>query len=377
MMPWEKVTEMSLKLEFVRFAQQDNEPFRALCKRFKISTKTGYKILHRYNEMGEDGLKEQSRRPKNSPNKTSYCIESKVLELRTQKPFWGARKIRAYLRNNKESELPAVSTISEILSRNGLIQPDSERPVKAFERFEHKQPNDLWQIDFKGNFAMQKKRCHPLTVLDDHSRFSLGLRACTTEKASVVKSHFIDIFEEYGLPYRINFDNGTPWASVNSRFMRFTELSLWLIRLGVNVSFSKIKRPQTNGKIERFHLTLKKELLQNHFFWDAREAQKYFDEWRASYNFERPHEAMKLLPPASRYKPSSRKYPDVLPNIEYWPTDIVRHVNKAGNISYENKKIFISEGLKGLPIALRVKENDHFDVYFCRQKITSLDLKMY
>ncbi len=376
-MPWEKVTEMSLKLEFVRFAQQNIEPFRALCKRFKISTKTGYKILHRYRELGEDGLKEQSRRPKNSPNKTSDCVESKVMKLRIQKPFWGARKIRAYLKNAGALELPAVSTISEILSRNGLIQSDVERPDKAFERFEHKKPNDLWQIDFKGNFAMQNKRCHPLTVLDDHSRFSLGLRACTNEKASVVKSHFIDIFQEYGLPYRINFDNGTPWASVNCRFMRFTELSLWLIRLGVNISFSKIKRPQTNGKIERFHLTLKKELLQNHFFWDVREAQKYFDEWRACYNFERPHEAIKLQPPATRYRPSSRVYPEVLPNIEYWPNDIIRHVNKAGNISYENKKIFISEGLRGLPIALREKNDDKFDVYFCRQKITSIDLRKY
>lgn len=377
MMPWEKVTEMSLKLEFIHFAQQNNESFRALCKRFKISTKTGYKLLNRYQEFGEDGLVERSRRPKSNRNKTSDHIELKVLSLRSKKPYWGARKIRAYLNNNGETEIPAISTITEILNRNGLIKQDIDRPAKAFERFEHNQPNDLWQIDFKGNFPMQRKRCHPLTVLDDHSRFSLGLRACTNEKASVVKSHFIDIFEEYGLPYRINFDNGSPWASITSRFNRFTELSLWLVRLGINVSFSRVRRPQTNGKIERFHLTLVRELLQHKFFWDVKEAQMSFDEWRMSYNFERPHEAINLQPPSSRYRPSARKYSDVLPNIEYWPNDVIRQVNLAGNISYQNKKIFIGEGLKGLPIALRERNDDKMDIYFCNQKIVSIDLKNY
>lgn len=377
MMPWEKVTEMSLKLEFIRFALLKHEPFKVLCSRFKISPKTGYKLLHRYHKDGEDGLLEKSRRPKVNPNKTTTQIESKILNLRSEKPFWGARKIKAYLANNGNNQTPALSTITEILKRHGLINKDMNKPAKAFERFEHAQPNDLWQIDFKGNFPMQKEQCHPLTILDDHSRFSLGLRACCNEKASIVKSHFIEVFEEYGLPYRINFDNGSPWAAVRSRFHRFTELSIWLIRLGINVSFSKIRRPQTNGKIERFHQTLKRELLDHRFFWDVSDAQKSFDIWRMAYNFERPHEAINLQPPSTRYKPSLRKYSSILPSIEYWPNDIVRKVDRVGKISYENRKIFVGEVLRGLPVALREISDDQYDIFFFNQKIISIDLKSY
>lgn len=375
-MPWEKVTEMSLKLEFIRFALQENEPFTTLCRRFKISPKTGYKLLHRYQEFGEAGLSEKSRRPLSSPNKTKDDIEKRILQIRLQKPCWGGRKIRAYLSNQDEKNLPSTSTITDILNRNGLIEKKC-LPQKAFERFEHKKPNDLWQIDFKGHFPMQRGRCHPLTVLDDHSRFSIGLRACKTESAIIVKSHFIGLFEEYGLPYRINFDNGTPWASVKSRFSRFTELSLWLIRLGIHISYSQIRRPQTNGKIERFHQTLKKELLQYNYFWNTKHAQKYFDEWRMEYNFERPHEAINLKPPASRYKMSPRKYPEVLPEIKYRPSDIIRHVDAGGKISYQNRKIFISEGLKHMPVALREHESGIFNIYFCDQKIISININDY
>lgn len=375
-MPWKKVTEMSLKLEFIRFAIQAAEPFSALCHRFKISPKTGYKLLHRYQEHGEAGLEEKSRRPLSSPNKTKEAVEKRILQIRLEKPCWGGRKIRAYLSNQGEKNLPSTSTITDILNRNGLIEK-KDLPTKAFERFEHKKPNDLWQIDFKGHFSMQRGRCHPLTVLDDHSRFSLGLRACKSESADVVKAHFIGIFEEYGLPYRINFDNGTPWASVKSRFTRLTELSLWLVRLGIHVSYSQIKRPQTNGKIERFHQTLKKELLQYQHFWDIKDAQKHFDKWRIEYNFERPHEAINLNTPASRYKMSSRKYPLSLPEIEYRPSDIVRHVDAGGQISYKNKKIFIGEGLKYMPVGLREQEGGVFNIFFCAQKIVSIDINDY
>lgn len=375
-MPWKKVTEMSLKLEFIQFALQDLEPFIVLCRRFKISPKTGYKLLHRYKEFGEVGLEEKSRRPLSSPNKTNDDIEKKILDVRLRKPCWGGRKIRAYLLGQEVKDLPSTSTITDILKRNGLIKK-TDIPEKALERFEHKQPNDLWQIDFKGHFSMHHGRCHPLTVIDDHSRFSIGLRACKSEKSVIVKSHLIDFFEEYGLPYRINFDNGTPWASVKSRFTHFTELSLWLIRLGIHVSYSKIRRPQTNGKIERFHQTLKKELLQYNYFLGIKEAQQHFDKWRMEYNFERPHEAINLKPPASRYKMSRRKYPKTLPEIEYRSNDIVRYVDAGGKISYQNKKIFISEGLKYMPVALRPVTEKNLNIYFCDQKIISIDLESY
>lgn len=372
-MPWEKVTEMSLKLEFIQFALNQTEPFTTLCKRFKISTKTGYKLLNRYHEFGQAGLQEQSRRPLSSPNKTTERIEEKILAVRKKKPYWGGRKIRAYLANLGQPSLPATSTITDILNRHGLIK-DNDKPSKAFERFEHSQPNDLWQIDFKGHFPMHRQRCHPLTILDDHSRFSLGLKACLNESKMIVQEHFISVFEEYGLPFRINFDNGTPWAAIKSGKRYLTELSLWLIRLGIQVSYSRIKRPQTNGKIERFHQTLKKELLQYQYYLNLDDAQKSFDKWRLEYNFERPHEALNLKTPGSRYCMSTRRYPEKLPEIEYRSTDIIRKVDVSGRISYQNKKIFIGEGFKHMPVGLRETSGDVLSIYFCHQKVVSINL---
>jgi transposase InsO family protein len=375
-MPWIKVTKMSLKREFIQFALQESEPFTTLCKRFKITAKTGYKLLHRYQTEGEAGLNERSRRPLSSPLKTLASLEKKILEIRKNKPYWGGRKIRAFLLTKEKQNIPSTSTITDILKRNGLINK-KDLPEKALERFEHIRPNDLWQIDFKGHFQMHRGRCHPLTVLDDHSRFSIGLRACTEESARTVKRHFIEIFEEFGLPYRMNFDNGSPWASVTSRFHRFTELSLWLIRLGIKVSYSRIRRPQTNGKLERFHQTLKKELLQYHYFFGVKDAQKHFNKWRMEYNFERPHEGINLQTPILRYQFSQRKYPTTLKEIEYRTTDIVRKVDAGGIISYQGKKIFIGEGLRHLPVALRPSSGQKINIYFCDQKIMLIDLKKY
>lgn len=372
-MPWNEVTKMSLKLEFVRFVMQGKETFSDLCKRFKISRKTGYKILNRYNEHGEAGLVELSRRPHSCPTQTNTVLEEKITKLREKKPYWGGRKIRAYLNEHGEKNLPAESTISDILRRHGLITK-KDTPEKGFERFEHKKPNDLWQVDFKGHFEMHRGRCHPLTVLDDHSRYSIALRACNSENGDIVKRHFIDIFEEHGLPYRINFDNGSPWASVSSRYYKFTVFTLWLIRLGVQVSYSKIRRPQTNGKLERFHRTLKSELLQYHHFLNLADAQEHFDPWRLEYNHERPHESLGLKSPMTRYEFSNRQYRDELPPIEYRITDIVRRVDAAGKISFNSKKIFIGEALRYLPVGLREKEGDKFDIYFCNQKLLSFDV---
>jgi transposase InsO family protein len=375
MMPWNEVTKMSLKLEFVRFALKHEVPFSRLCRRFKISRKTGYKLLQRYAEEGESGLSDHSRRPLSSPIKTTSEIEKKIIDLRQLKPSWGSRKIHAYLENKGAKNLPALSTITDILRRNNLIVK-RDVPPKAFERFEHVSPNDLWQVDFKGHFAIRTGRCHPLTILDDHSRYSIGLKACRGENTKTVKKHFIEVFEEFGLPFRMNFDNGTPWASSTSKHFRFTELTFWLLRLGIQVSFSKIRRPQTNGKLERFHRTLKSEVLQYEYFWNLKSAQKRFDAWRFEYNHERPHEAIDLKSPVSRYKCSSRLYPADLPDIEYRDTDIIRSVDAGGKISYQNKKIFISEGLKYLPVALRESEG-LIGIYFCHQKLLSINLEDY
>lgn len=247
---------------------------------------------------------------------------------------------------------------------------------EALQRFEHEAPNDLWQMDFKGHFEFGQGRCHPLTVLDDHSRFSIGLKACANEKAPIVKDSLIDMFRCYGLPHRMNLDNGTPWASHIGGF-RYTSLSIWLIRIGIRVSFSRIYHPQTNGKDERFHRTLKAELLQFHYFKTLKEAQRYFDRWRQEYNFERPHEALKLDTPGKHYIPSKRSYPEKLPVIEYRDVDIVRKVDSVGKISFKNRDYFISEALRGEYVALRECHEDdgEYEIIFCNQRVTRIDLK--
>lgn len=372
-MPLKEVTKMSLKLEFITFAIKAEMPFTALCRRFNISRKTGYKLLKRYNEEGLTGLTDKSRARKHQTHKTPSSIEEKILAIRKAHPTWGGRMIHNFLLNKGESTVPAKSTITDILNRHGYINNECASKQKKCVRFEHELPNDLWQVDFKGHFPIRTGRCHPLTLLDDHSRFSLGLKACKNERADNVKRHFIEVFEEYGLPWRINFDNGTPWGSMQ-RSDRLTALSLWLIRLGIKVSFSKIRRPQTNGKIERFHLTLKNELLQFNYFWNIKETQRKFDEWRNEYNLERPHQALGMKPPISRYRMSERLYPQSLPPIIYRDTDVVRVVNKAGTISVKNKKFFVGEALYGLPIGLREEpEATKMAVYFCAQKIACID----
>lgn len=371
-MPWKEVTKMSSKLEFVKLASSKTAPFSHLCTRFGISRKTGYLLLNRYREEGLSGLEEKSKRPKNSPARTNVQLEEKVIGLRQRKRTWGGRKIRQWLLNQGEQDVPSASTITDILRRQGFISERESRQRKHYIRFEHESPNDLWQMDFKGHFEIGNGRCHPLTILDDHSRFSIGLKACDRETTPNVKNHLIDVFRNYGLPLRMNMDNGSPWATAKGNF-RYTALSIWLIRIGVKVSFSRIRHPETNGKDERFHRTLKDELLQFNYFKTCREAQKYFDIWRDEYNCERPHEALNLEVPINRYQISNRPYPEQIPTIEYRERDIVRKVDAAGKIGFKGNSYFLSEALRGEYIALRETSENIFDVIFCNQKMGTVN----
>ena len=372
MMPWQEVTRMSSKHEFVQLASSKTTSFSELCIRFGISRKTGYVLLNRYKEEGLPGLEERSRKPKNSPERTCVQLEEKVIELRLRKSTWGGRKIRKWLLNQGEPEVPAASTITDILRRHGYISESESSQRKHYIRFEHEHPNDLWQMDFKGHFEIANGRCHPLTILDDHSRYSIGLKACYRETTNTVKNHLIDVFRCYGLPRRMNMDNGSPWATAKGNF-RYTALSIWLIRIGIKVSFSRVRHPETNGKDERFHRTLKDELLQFNYFKTCKDAQKSFDIWRDEYNCERPHEALNLEVPIKRYQISNRAYPEHIPSIEYRERDIVRRVDAAGKIGFNGTSYFLSEALRGESIALRETSENIYDVIFCDQKMGTID----
>ena len=364
---------MSLKSEFVSLARTEGANVRELCRRYAISPPTGYRLLERYEREGKSGLLQRSRRPHHSPNRTTAELERAVLQVREAHPVWGGRTIRKVLQNNGYAHVPSPSTITAILHRNGCIV-ESERPRRDGQRFEHAHPNDLWQMDFKGHFPTGAGRCHPLTVLDDHSRFALGLQACANERTETVQGRLISIFRAYGMPERMLMDNGAPWG--NDAEHPRTPLTVWLLRLGIKVSHGRPYHPQTQGKEERFHRTLKAEVLQGKQFADLASCQEAFDRWRTVYNMERPHQALDLATPLSRYAPSPRCFPETLPPIEYGDGDLVRKVMAEGWVSFKGYAFKVGRALRGYPVALRpTREEGVWGVWFMTNPIVEVDLR--
>ena len=366
-MPWSEVTVRDQREEFVGLARQPDANVSELCRRFQISRKTGYKWLSR------DDLADRSRRPNNSPLRRPAELEAKVLAVRSKHRAWGGRKI-AHVLARDEGVLMAPSTANSVLRRHGLITPSASQAATAWHRFEHEAPNALWQIDFKGHFATDTGRCHPLTVLDDHSRFNVVLHALGNERRETVQHVLHGAFERYGLPERINADNGPPWGAPMEGAL--TALGVWLIRLGVKLSHSRPLHPQTNGKDERFHRTMSAEVLLGRRFKDLQDAQQHFSRWRHVYNFERPHQAIGMHTPGSRYSASPRSMPAKLPPVEYGPEDIVRRVGDGGRISVHGHKVRVGKALIGQHVALRSRadRDGEFDVYFCHHKLDVIDL---
>jgi len=372
-MSWQEVTTLTLRYEFVMFAQREDCNFASICKAFKISRKTGYKWLNRFIQSGDEGLLDLSRRPHHSPFKSVEAVETAIATLRESHPTWGGRKLKARLEDLGHQDVPAASTITAILRRKELLNPAESVKHTAFISFEHPNPNDLWQMDFKGHIPMQQGRCHPLTVLDDYSRFNIVLKACADEKTETVQNALTDSFRRYGLPNRMTMDNGSPWG--NDQFNGLTQLTAWLIRLGVNVSHSRPYHPQTQGKDERFHRTLKAEAIIGQQFENLAHCQLRFDEFRDIYNLERPHESLNMKTPVTRYQPSTRFYPETLPPIEYSPDDQVRKVQSKGEISFKGKIFIMPKALHGHPVALRPTNTDGtYSVYFCHQKLKEISL---
>jgi|SRR5436190_10276231 len=374
-MPWKKVTVMSQKEQFIEhYVKGDYGKFSHLCREFGISRKTGYKWVNRVHSFGTAGLKEANRRPKNSPSKTTQEIQELILNTRNLFPNWGGEKLRSYLISKGYRDLPNEKTISRILKRHGLITLEESEKHKPWKRFEHENPNDLWQMDFKGHFATLDGRCHPLTLLDDHSRFCLLIRSCCDEKNQTVQEALITVFREYGLPLRMTMDNGPPWGY--SGVQNHTTLTAWLIRIGIIVSHSRPNHPQTQGKLERFHRTLKLELLSRYQFSDLAQAQEGFDWYKHLYNEIRPHASLMGEVPSSRYCRSERNYPEDLKPIVYDEKLIVRKVQQGGLISFKGKEYRIGGAFYGHPVGLKEgEEEDLFDVYFCHQKIVKIDIK--
>lgn len=375
-MPWNEVTVMSLRKEFIMFALAEGSNISELCRRFDISRKTGYKWIQRFLAEGNHGLADRSRRPKTSPHQTAKHMEQAVVSIRKQHPAWGGRKINRRLNDLGWGDVPAASTITAILKRRTLIDPIESLKHRPWQYFEAEAPNDLWQMDFKGHFETHKGRCHPLTVLDDHSRYALGLRACENETGATVKLNLTEIFGHCGLPKKMLMDNGSPWGSDQQH--PYTPLTVWLIRQGIVILHSGAYHPQTLGKDERFHRTLKAEVGQYCIGLDLPQCQRRFDDWRDVYNFQRPHDSLQGQVPASRYRPSTRRFQQKLPPIEYGPDDQVRKVQHGGKVSFKNKDYRISKAFRSEYVALRPTQTDGvWDVFFYNQKINQIDMRTH
>ena len=362
-----------IRQEFVSLALKEGVNRRELCRRFGISPATGYKWINR----SEEGFSDRSRRPKSSPLRTHGEIEQLVIDLRVEHSAWGGRKLRRRLVDLGHFGVPSASTITEILRRHNVLGARAG-VVRDWQRFERETPNELWQMDYKGHFDMGGAgRCHPLTLIDDHSRYSIGIFACTNELRVTVQAHLTDVFRRFGIPDCILCDNGSPWGtSGGGNLARLTKLKVWLMRVGVSMHNGAPYHPETQGKLERFHRSLKAEALQGRPPADLAVWQSRFDAFRRTYNHERPHESLDDAVPASRYKPSLRAFPEVLLEPEYSHEDAVRRVQKGGEVHYKGRVLKLSDALEGQIVGLRPGlEDGVLEVRFFRAIVAQVNLR--
>lgn len=349
-MPWKENTLESIRYQFVAEIEQKNESFSSLCRKYGITRKTGYKWYNRYKE-GEV-LSDRSKRPFHTPNKISNDIEVEIINMRKQYPYWGARKIKKVMQNQGFKELPSVTTFTNVFRRNEQISKEEIEKRKHYTRFEKDFPNEMWQMDFKGQFLMLDGQtyCYPLTIKDDNSRMGIATVAMDNQKTQGVKEALIKAFKEYGVPNSILSDNGKPWG--DSKLRAYTGFDVWLMEHGILPIHCRMKHPQTQGKCENFNKILKNELLKYENFHTLEEAQNRFDKWLYQYNNIRPHEALNMDTPIQHYEKSSKKYIENVSDYNYSEDAIILKVSISGYIRINKKPHFLSEGFKGKYVAL-------------------------
>ena len=353
-MPWEDKTVEELRKEFAE-AAKGSDNFSALCREFGITRKTGYKWVERY-EANEE-LSDKSKTPFHIANRTPPDIEEMIISMRIDNPAWGAKKIKAIL--EREGVLmPCTKTVNNILNRYGCITPEESAKHKAFIRYEKDNCNEMWQTDFKGEFLMaDRKYCYPLNIFDDCSRF-LIMTAPGLSTANMVIPTFKKAFYEYGMPESVLSDNGAQFAGFRQGFTQFEK---WLMNHNVLPIHGRFKHPQTQGKIERMHRTMKNELLKHTVIENIEDANIKLQMWRDKYNNLRPHEALGMRCPAEVYIPSNRTYNDTVKPYEYGGQYHVIKVNSWGYVRFDKWQIYLSETMINEHIEFR--PNPHGDSF--------------
>ncbi len=372
-MPWKEKTVEEQRGEFVKKAAMHEKSFSALCREFGISRPTGYKWLRR--QAAGEGLQDRSRAPGKRPGKTAAAMEAVILEHRRKEPALGAVKIRRMLENEGYESIPCASTINAVLKRNGCISLEASRAATPYQRFEKAAPNVMWQADFKGHFQLEDgSRCHPLSIIDDHSRFCLNADAKPDERGEGTKSSFIHAFQHFGLPEILLCDNGNPWGT--SQSTGYTQFELWLMDLGILPVHIRPLHPQTQGKTERFNRSYKDERLRFYTPKNMEDAQRQRLEYREFYNQRRPHHALGLDVPAQHYEPSCRPYPDKIVPWEYAPGVRLAKVKATGYVTYQGQGYFLSEAFAGRLLALVPSHVDGFlNLIYRDFRIARIDLR--
>jgi transposase InsO family protein len=375
-MPWKESSVMEERLRFVS-RLLDGEAMTDVCREFGISRKTGYKVFDRYKECGLEALTDRSRRPVRYANQLPSQIESLIVTLKTEKPHWGARKIRELLvrRLDGDIRIPAKSTIHVVLHRHGLVKTPGRprRRARGTELSPGLAANDLWCADFKGEFKLGNGRyCYPLTVTDHASRFILLCEALESTRENLAVTAFEQLFQERGLPQAIRSDNGVPFASPNGLF-NLSKLSVWWLRLGISIERIKPGHPQQNGRHERMHLTLKKETTRPPGL-NCLQQQARFDAFVSEFNAERPHQALAMKCPAELYSVSPRPYTG-LPELTYPLHDRDLLVTACGRICMHRKRINISTVLAGQRLGLKEVDDGIWIVSFMSYDLGFIDLE--
>jgi transposase InsO family protein len=367
---------MSERLRFV-LRHEDGEPMSDLCREFGISRKTGYKIYSRFKEHGLEDLDDRSRRPVRYANQLPAQIESQIVNLRQEKPHWGARKIRELLvrRLSSDVRIPSKSTIHAVLHRHGLVKGVNKprNRAKGTPLSAAGAPNELWCADFKGEFKLGNgEYCYPLTVTDHASRYLLLCEALDSTRESLAITAFEQLFRERGLPAAIRSDNGVPFASPNALF-NLSKLSVWWLRLGIAIERIKPGHPQQNGRHERMHLTLKKEATRPPGM-NSLQQQARFDAFIHEFNTERPHEALAMKMPAEVYTASARPYGG-LPELTYPLHDKDLMITCCGRLCLHRKKINISHVLAGQRVGIKEVDDGIWIVSFMHYDLGYIDLE--
>lgn len=364
-MSWETKTVMEQRKEFVAEVLEGRETISSLCRKYNISRKTGYKWINR----AKEGLQlcDQSRRPNQQPSKTAEDVEALIVQVRLTHPAWGGKTIRAVLESAGVEGLPSDKTCCNIIKRNGLIEPTESAKHTAFQRFEQHHCNVMWQTDFKGDFLLGNGiRCYPLTILDDHSRFSIRIEP--KEAATDVISSFVAAFQEYGLPNSVLSDNGAQFAGAHKGLSTFER---FLMDFDILPIHGRPFHPQTQGKIERFHRSLKQEALRTTPA-NMAEAKARLENWRWVYNEVRPHHALGMKTPGSVYQPSTRKYYEPKPYVYDTGAKLVK-VNNWGYLRFGPIRVFLSEAMADTRVEIRYAEDDTFSIIYRNYSIATVD----